>query len=104
NRTARRVLNSVFAVCDSHWRGLGLIKNSGLKLKPAYQQFSGERKFKLSIRPVPDPKGCICGEVLQGIKKPGDCRLFKKRCTPQKPIGPCMVSSEGTCAAYYKYR
>lgn len=103
NVKARRILDSVFRVSDSQWRGLGLIKNSGLKLRREFKHFSGEIKFRVKLRKLPEPKGCICGEVLQGINSPRDCRLFKQACTPQTPVGPCMVSSEGTCAAYYKY-
>ncbi len=103
NVKARRILDSVFTPCDSEWRGLGVIKKSGLKLRKEFEGFAGEREFKVDISKATEPKGCICGEVLQGIKSPCDCRLFKKVCTPQNPVGPCMVSSEGTCAAYYKY-
>lgn len=103
NVKARRILDSVFRVSDSQWRGLGMIKNSGLKLRREFQHFSGEREFRVKIGKSARPKGCICAEVLQGISSPRDCRLFKKACTPQEPVGPCMVSSEGTCAAYYKY-
>lgn len=103
NIKARRTLFSVFALCDVEWRGLGVIKRSGLKLRREFAQFSGEKEFKINIPKTPGPKGCLCGAVLQGIKSPRDCKLFKKKCTPQNPIGPCMVSSEGTCAAFYKY-
>ncbi len=103
NIKARRVLNSVFTACDSEWRGLGLIKKSGLKLRNEFREFCAEAAFKVDLPRVRPPQGCICGEVLQGIKSPRDCRLLKKLCTPQNPLGPCMVSSEGACAAYYKY-
>jgi hydrogenase expression/formation protein HypD len=103
NIIARRLIEKVFTVKDSEWRGLGLIKKSGLKIKKEYRNFDAEKKFGIEISKTVEPKGCLCGEVLQGIKRPCDCRLFRKRCTPQSPIGPCMVSSEGTCAAFYKY-
>ena len=103
NVQARRILFSVFEPCPAQWRGLGLIKRSGLKLRQEYKNFSAEKEFKIKLPKTVEPKGCLCGEVLQGIKSPRDCRLFKKVCTPQNPVGPCMVSSEGTCAAYYKY-
>ncbi len=103
NIRARRVLNAVFAPCPAQWRGLGLIKGSGLKLKPEFAAFSAEREFRVKLPGSVEPRGCLCGEVLQGLKSPLDCRLFRKACTPQNPIGPCMVSSEGSCAAYYKY-
>jgi hydrogenase expression/formation protein HypD len=104
NTEARRILNSVFAPCDSEWRGLGVIKKSGLRLRRAFAGFSAEKKFRIKPPKAVRIKGCICGEVLQGIKSPRDCRLFKKICTPQNPLGPCMVSSEGTCAAFYRYQ
>ncbi|MFH0731593.1 MAG: hydrogenase formation protein HypD [Candidatus Omnitrophota bacterium] len=103
NLQARRVLYSVFEIVDSDWRGLGTIKKSGLKLKKKYKAFDAENKFKVKIKKTKLQKGCICGEILQGAKAPYNCRLFKKSCNPQRPLGACMVSSEGTCAAYYKY-
>ncbi|UCD55768.1 MAG: hydrogenase formation protein HypD [Candidatus Omnitrophota bacterium] len=103
NSTARKILDSVFEVGDSEWRGLGIIKKSGLKLRKEYEDFDAERIFKVKIPKTRKIPGCLCGEVLQGIKSPRNCKLFKKICTPQNPVGPCMVSSEGTCAAYYRY-
>lgn len=103
NKIARKILESVFEVSDSRWRGLGVIKKSGLKLRKEYRMFDGEREFKVKVPKAQENRGCICGEVIQGIKSPRDCKLFKNTCTPQSPIGPCMVSSEGTCAACYKY-
>ena len=103
NPRARRTVFTVFTPCDAQWRGLGVIKRSGLTLRREFAKFSGEREFKINIPKVAKAPGCLCGEVLQGIKSPRDCRLFGKSCTPQNPVGPCMVSSEGTCAAYYRY-
>lgn len=103
NVTARKILNSVFEIDDSEWRGLGVIKKSGLKLREKYRDFDAEKKFKIKVPKTHKMHGCICGEILQGIKSPRNCKLFRKLCTPQNPIGPCMVSSEGTCAAYYKH-
>lgn len=103
NTVARKVLNSVFEARDSEWRGLGVIKKSGLKLRKKYQSLDAERAFDVKIPKSHKTKGCVCGEILQGIKSPKECRLFKKVCKPRYPVGPCMVSSEGTCAAYYKY-
>ena len=103
NTKAMRILFSVFTVADAKWRGLGVIKRSGLKLRKEFRDFAAEEEFKVKLPKAVEPKGCLCGEVLQGIKSPPDCRLFKKVCTPQNPVGPCMVSSEGTCAAFYKY-
>jgi hydrogenase expression/formation protein HypD len=103
NRKANKILQSVFEPGDSEWRGLGKIKKSGLRLKKKYRQFDAEKEFKVSVPDVPLPRGCLCGDVLQGISAPRDCRLFGKKCTPRSPVGPCMVSSEGTCAAAYRY-
>jgi len=103
NPKARQVLGSVFSPGDVNWRGLGMIKKSGLVLRREFRQFCAEKKFKVKLLKAIEPKGCLCGEVLQGISSPPDCRLFKKICTPQNPVGSCMVSSEGTCAAFYKY-
>ena len=103
NRRARDVIKKVFTCCDSEWRGLGLIKKSGLKLKKEYKPFDADAQFDINVPRPKAHKGCLCGEVLQGIRSPRDCRFFKKSCTPRRPIGPCMVSSEGTCAACYKY-
>ncbi len=103
NPTARKILGSVFEASDSEWRGLGIIKKSGLKLRKKYRDFGAETRFKVKIPKTRKMRGCACGEVIQGIKSPRDCKLFKKTCTPQNPVGPCMVSSEGSCAAYYKY-
>jgi hydrogenase expression/formation protein HypD len=104
NQKARTVMYQVFEPCDTEWRGLGWIKQSGLKIRSAYQNFDVEQKFDLSVEHAPNPTGCICGEVLCGIKTPADCLLFRKACSPDNPIGPCMVSSEGTCVAYYNYQ
>jgi hydrogenase expression/formation protein HypD len=103
NIIARRTIGIVFEPNDAEWRGLGTIKKSGLKLREKYKDFDAEREFHVKIIRTAKPKACICGEVLQGAKTPADCRLFKRSCTPQNPVGPCMVSSEGTCAAWYKY-
>ena len=103
NSKARKAIDTVFVASDARWRGLGLIKKSGLSLRKAYEEFDAKKVFKIKLPKAKEPKGCLCGKVLQGIKAPPDCRLFKKVCTPANPVGPCMVSSEGTCAAYYKY-
>ncbi|MFH1784608.1 MAG: hydrogenase formation protein HypD [bacterium] len=103
NTKAQSILGEVFKVVDSNWRGIGVIGKSGLKLNDKYKCFDAEKEFLVKIPRAKEPKGCLCGKVLQGVKRPSDCKLFSKVCTPQKPIGPCMVSSEGTCAAYYKY-
>ena len=103
NPTARRVMNQVFAPDDALWRGIGRIPGSGLELAPAYERFDAKKRFGLTITETPPLPGCKCGEVLKGMIRPDQCPLFKKACTPAKPVGPCMVSTEGSCAAYYKY-
>jgi hydrogenase expression/formation protein HypD len=103
NPKARELLHRVFEPCAAIWRGLGLIPESGLTLRTAYRRFAAEDVFDLQVPPAKDHPGCGCGEVLRGIKTPLECPLFRKACTPETPIGPCMVSTEGTCAAYYKY-
>jgi len=103
NPTAQGMLKEVFTPCSAEWRGLGVIEKSGLKLRNKYKDFDAERAFKLKKRNVSKKKSCICGEILKGLKKPVDCKLFGKACTTRHPVGPCMVSSEGTCAAYYRY-
>ncbi len=103
NIKALRVMNKVFKIEDSQWRGIGYILASGLKLSKPYQHFDAERNFKVNLPESKEHKGCICSEILRGVKTPLDCKLFKKRCVPENPLGACMVSSEGTCSAYYKY-
>ncbi|MBD6618982.1 hydrogenase formation protein HypD [Komarekiella sp. 'clone 1'] len=104
NTTALQAINKVFAVRDSFdWRGLGDIPYSGLKIQPEYAQFDAELKFTIPNLKVADHKACQCGEILKGVLKPWQCKVFGTACTPETPIGTCMVSSEGACAAYYKY-
>jgi len=103
NQPALRLLEKVFDTCPAVWRGIGSVPGSGLKLKQEYQAFDAERAFDISLEQSREPAGCLCGDILRGVKVPLDCRLFKVACTPEHPIGPCMVSSEGTCAAYYHY-
>jgi hydrogenase expression/formation protein HypD len=102
NKTAQGMLAKVFKVCDTQWRGLGMMKNSGLALRREFSGFDALRYFKIEI-PYQKPTPCRCGDVLQGIIAPPECPLFKKKCTPQNPVGPCMVSTEGSCAAFYRY-
>jgi len=104
NAAARSVINKVFAPCDAEWRGIGMIKNSGLKIRNDFREFDAERKFRPKIGRVREDKNCLCGDVLKGVKKPTECKLFGRACTPEHAVGSCMVSSEGTCAAYYRYR
>ena len=104
NPIAMGLLNQVFEPRDDRWRGLGIIPLSGLKIRDEFAAFDAEMQYPLII-PVPsDPKGCICGAILRGLKTPPECALFAKKCTPADPLGACMVSGEGTCATYYKYR
>jgi hydrogenase expression/formation protein HypD len=93
----------VFEPCPADWRGMGVVPGSGLKLRKEYERFDAELAFEIKPGPVHEPKGCICGEVLRGVKTPLECRLFGKACTPESPVGPCMVSAEGSCSAYYLY-
>lgn len=103
NPKAQEIMYQVFEPCDAPWRGLGVIPQSGLALRKGYQAFDAEVLFDLEVQDFPEPPGCKCGEILRGVETPMDCKLFRKVCNPQNPIGPCMVSTEGTCAAYYKY-
>ena len=104
NQPAQQIINKVFELCDRNWRGIGLIPNSGYRLRSQYQQYDAERRFPeiQTIRTQESPL-CISGLVLQGLKKPNECAAFGKECTPQNPLGATMVSSEGACAAYYHY-
>jgi hydrogenase expression/formation protein HypD len=104
NKVALEAMNKVFAVRETfEWRGLGEMPDSGLKIRPEYAQFDAEVKFTIPNLKVADHKACQCGEILKGVLKPWECKVFGTACTPETPIGTCMVSSEGACAAYYKY-
>ncbi len=102
NKIALDKINEVFKVVDSNWRGIGNIPLSGLEIKDKYGKFNA-RKFEVEIEETKESRGCRCGEVLRGVITPPECSLFRKVCTPENPQGACMVSTEGTCAAYYKY-
>lgn len=107
NLKARNTIAKVFRACDATWRGLGSIPHSGLRIKDEFSQFDAEKKFTISRKPGVAShklKKCRCGEILKGLILPTHCPLFSKACNPGHPIGPCMVSSEGTCNAYYKYK
>ncbi len=103
NPKARALLEEVFEPCDSVWRGLGLLPVSGLKIVSPYGNFDAESRFDIPPANGREPPGCLCGDILRGLKRPPDCSLFRKACTPESPVGACMVSSEGTCSAYYRY-
>ncbi|SDS44133.1 hydrogenase formation protein HypD [Opitutus sp. GAS368] len=104
NVHARRIVEQVFAICDRDWRGLGVIPQSGLAVRPAYATFDAARRFPLTTAATTGATECISGEIMRGIKKPHDCPAFGTRCTPECPLGAPMVSSEGACAAYHRYR
>lgn len=104
NRPAREMMRDVFRVVDRRWRGLGTIPASGLGLADGYAAFDAERRFPLATVSADEPAECIAGLVLQGAKKPHECPAFGTRCTPERPLGAPMVSSEGACAAYHRYR
>jgi len=104
NRRALEALSEVFAPREFfEWRGLGSIAHSGMKLQDKYSRFDAEVRFSVPGLRVADPKACQCGEILKGVKKPWECKVFGTACTPETPIGSCMVSSEGACAAYYNF-
>jgi len=104
NRAAQGLLQEVFEVVPRKWRGIGEIARSGLGLKGPYRKFDAEERFGVAARRREEPTECIAGLVLQGIRKPKECPAFGERCTPEHPLGATMVSSEGACAAYYRYR
>ncbi|HUW19010.1 MAG TPA: hydrogenase formation protein HypD [Sedimentisphaerales bacterium] len=103
NPTAQKIINECFEPVDGYWRGLGKIQESTLRLRDKYGRFDALKRFEITEAPAEDSTGCRCGEVLCGLIEPPECALFEKSCTPQSPVGPCMVSSEGTCAAWFKY-
>jgi hydrogenase expression/formation protein HypD len=96
-------MNTVFEIGDADWRGIGTVLASGLQIKPRYEKYDADKNFDIKTSPAREPKGCICGAILRGVSTPQDCKLFRVACTPERPVGPCMVSSEGSCAAYFQY-
>ncbi len=103
NPSAIGLITEVFEKTDVEWRGFGEISASGMKLREKFNEYDAENKFNIKIDTFLEPKGCICGEIVAGKKHPLDCTLFAKKCTPDSPVGPCMVSYEGACSAFYKY-
>ena len=103
NKVAQAVVAELLELCDEPWRGIGVIPESGMQLREAYAAFDAVKRFGLKLEPGRPHPGCQCGEVLKGKITPQQCPAFDKGCTPTHPLGPCMVSSEGSCAAYYKY-
>lgn len=104
NPKALEVLNEVYQKADTAWRGMGVIPGSGLKIRDKYRQYDALLNLPVAPEPTVEPKQCRCGEVLRGLVKPPECKLFGTVCTPEQPVGSCMVSVEGTCAAWYKYK
>lgn len=103
NRKALRLMDRFLQPTDAHWRGIGTIPGSGLGLKSEFCGYDAENKFGIAVKPGQQPSGCRCGDVIKGKNKPPECPLFGTACTPDHPVGPCMVSSEGSCSAYYKF-
>ena len=104
NGKALKIMGKVFQKADVDWRGLGTIPGSGLRIRDEFKVYDAEAMLELVVPEAEEPKECICGEILRGVKIPPECTLFSGVCTPIDPVGPCMVSSEGTCAAYYRYQ
>jgi hydrogenase expression/formation protein HypD len=103
SKAAQALMDKVMEPCDSEWRGLGVIPSSGMKLRPAYADYDARLKFSLPKITGKSNPACRCGDVLQGKCRPSDCKVFGKVCTPEHPVGACMVSHEGACSAYYQY-
>lgn len=103
NQKAKKIMYDCFETVDAAWRGIGTIPESGLRLRKEFADFDAQKMLDMTVSDSKEPEGCACGEILTGLKTPPECPLYKKVCTPANPIGPCMVSSEGTCAAYYRY-
>jgi hydrogenase expression/formation protein HypD len=103
NPRAMAILNDVFEPSDAYWRGIGVLPGTGLKLRDRYQEFDAEVRFHPESTGIAEPELCSCGDILRGVKVPTECPLFGTSCTPDSPVGPCMVSTEGSCSAYHKY-
>jgi hydrogenase expression/formation protein HypD len=103
NPRAVSMIEAFFEPCDAYWRGIGTIPGSGLRLRERYRRFDAMSRFSPDVPYYPEPGACSCGDVLRGVKTPPECPLFGTACTPESPVGACMVSTEGSCAAYYRY-
>ncbi|HBV21953.1 MAG TPA: hydrogenase formation protein HypD, partial [Nitrosomonas sp.] len=104
NLKAQLLVAEVFELRRSYeWRGLGLVPYSALRIKSNFADFDAEQRFEIPVLSIADNKACECGAILRGVKHPRDCKIFGTVCTPENPVGSCMVSSEGACAAYYRY-
>jgi len=103
NKRAIDTMYQVFEPCDANWRGINIVPASGLRIRKEYSRFDAEKRLEIKAEPLREPKGCICGDILRGVKTPFDCRLFRSVCSPEHPVGPCMVSAEGSCSIYHTY-
>lgn len=103
NSIALRQLSEVFELNDTSWRGFGIIPGSGLQLRREFENFDAEKQIPVKIPFIAENSSCICGEILRGLKKPDNCKLFRKACTPENPVGACMVSPEGACNSFFRY-
>jgi hydrogenase expression/formation protein HypD len=103
NKRAQHLMSTYLEPVDAAWRGIGVLPASGLGLRPAYRQYDAAARYGLTVDYGKEAAGCVCGEVIKGKCLPPDCPLFGSACTPDRPVGPCMVSTEGTCSAYHKY-
>jgi hydrogenase expression/formation protein HypD len=103
NTTALRLMDTVFETGAADWRGIGVVPASGLQIRKKFVKYDAAENFNIKTASAREPRGCICGAILRGVSTPEDCKLFRVSCTPERPVGPCMVSAEGSCAAYYEY-
>jgi hydrogenase expression/formation protein HypD len=103
NPAAMAIIDEVFETCTATWRGLGDIPGSGYRIRKEYEEFDAVKRFQPTVEPTVEHKACRCGDVLRAVMRPDECPLFRTVCNPENPVGPCMVSSEGSCAAYYRY-
>ncbi len=103
NPVALAAIDEVFQTCDATWRGIGVIPGSGYEIREGFAEFDAMRRFQPDVEETVEHAGCRCGDVLRGVMRPDECPLFRKVCTPENPVGPCMVSSEGSCTAYFRY-
>jgi hydrogenase expression/formation protein HypD len=97
------MMESVFEIGEANWRGVGIVLQSGLRIRKEYERFDADKAFPVNAEPAREPQGCRCGDIIRGAAIPLECELFRELCTPESPVGPCMVSSEGACSAYYLY-
>jgi hydrogenase expression/formation protein HypD len=103
NPHALSIIDKVMMPCTAEWRAIGSIPETGLCFRPEYKNYDASSRFNVEVPPAIEPQECICGQVMMGLHQPDECPMFGGKCTPENPVGPCMVSSEGACAAWYKY-